>query len=220
MPQDKKFETVPDETAQTQSGASATPEAAPKEAEVKPDPFDLARLRVQPDYEADAAVKKLLTTVPIRKPHRQEWIWVHPSEDYRDVFWAISLKDENETYMAVPHIASEFQGEITRKMFYLVQNASRVSYLWPVKMAAPGERLDGWSISAHEAAERAMVERVRLVANRSLGAYETFTSDNTPVGFEPKWPDKTFQELIRIAFKGGRLIDSLEHPIIKQIRGL
>ena len=28
--------------------------------------FDLARLRVPTDYESDAAVKKLLTTVPVR----------------------------------------------------------------------------------------------------------------------------------------------------------
>jgi hypothetical protein len=38
-----------------------------------PDPFDLARLRVPADYETDAAVKKLITTVPVRRPHRVEW---------------------------------------------------------------------------------------------------------------------------------------------------
>ena len=124
-----------------------------------PDPFDLEKLRVPADYEHDAAVKKLLTHVPCRKPHRQEWIWVHPT--YREVFMAIELKEENETYVVLPHIAAELPGEVQRRMFYLTQNASRVTFMWPVKMAAIGERLDTWSQSAHEAASRAMQERIR-----------------------------------------------------------
>jgi len=87
-------------------------------------------------------------------------------------------------------------------------------------VAAPGDRLDDWSTSAHEAAGKDMCERIRLVANRSLGAYETIVTENSPTGFEPKWPELSFQELIRLAFKGGRLIDSFDHPVIRQIRGL
>jgi len=121
-----------------------------------PDPFDLDRLRVPADYEADAAVKKLITTVPVRRPHRQEWIWVHPGEEYRGVFMSIELKEEREMYVALPHVAQELPGEIQRRMIYTAQNSSRVTFLWPVRVAAPGDRLDDWSISAHEAAAKAM----------------------------------------------------------------
>jgi hypothetical protein len=184
-----------------------------------PDPFDLARLRAPADYEADAQVKKLLTTVPVRRPHRQEWIWVHPSEHFREVLMTIELKEEGEIYVAVPHIAQELPGEIQRRMLYTAQNASRVTFLWPVKVAAPGERLDQWSISAHEAAAKAMQQRIRVVANRSLGAYETIVTLSQTVGFEPVWPEVSFQELVRLAFRGGRLIDTFDHPVIRQIRG-
>jgi hypothetical protein len=185
-----------------------------------PDPFDLDRLRVPANYEADAAVKKLITTVPVRRPHRQEWIWVHPHEDFRGVFMTIELREEREMYVALPQIAQELPGEIQRRMIYTVQNASRVTFLWPVRVAAPGDRLDDWSTSAHEAAAKAMRERIRLVANRSLGAYETFVTESPPTGFEPKWPELSFQELIKLAFRSGRLIDSFDHPVIRQIRGL
>jgi hypothetical protein len=120
----------------------------------------------------------------------------------------------------LPHIAQELPSEIQRRMIYTAQNASRVTFLWHVRMAAPGERLDDWSISAHEAAAKAMHQRIRLVSNRSLGAYETIVTENSPTGFEAKWPELSFQELIRLAFKGGRLIDSFDHPVIRQIRGL
>jgi hypothetical protein len=50
-----------------------------------------------------------------------------------------------------------------------------------------------------------------------LGAYEMFAAESTIQ--EPMWPDLPFQELLRIAFKD-RYIGSLDHPIIKRLRGL
>jgi hypothetical protein len=38
---------------------------------VSDDPFDLANLRVSQDFLENTAAKKLLTTVPIRKPGRK-----------------------------------------------------------------------------------------------------------------------------------------------------
>src|SRR5262245_9452631 len=121
----------PSKPTLVEDGAAAAPETPKVEV---PDPFDLNRLRVPADYEADAAVKKLITTVPVRRPHRQEWIWVHPGEDYRGVFMTIELKDEREMYVALPHIAQELPSEIQRRMIYTAQNASRVTFLWPVRM--------------------------------------------------------------------------------------
>jgi hypothetical protein len=36
---------------------------------------------------------------------------------------------------------------------------------------------------------------------------------------EPVWPEATYQELIKLAFRD-RLISSLDHPVIKRLRGL
>ena len=35
---------------------------------------------------------------------------------------------------------------------------------------------------------------------------------------EPEWPDLTFQEILKIAFKE-RIITSYDHPFLKQLRG-
>ena len=45
---------------------------------VSDDPFDLAKLRVSQDFLETTNVKKLLTTVPIRKPNAQDFVRVHP----------------------------------------------------------------------------------------------------------------------------------------------
>ena len=34
----------------------------------------------------------------------------------------------------------------------------------------------------------------------------------------PEWPDLTFAEILRLAFKQ-RVIDSYDHPFLKQLRG-
>jgi hypothetical protein len=51
----------------------------------------------------------------------------------------------------------------------------------------------------------------------SLGAYELLAAEKLTI--KPQWPEVSFQELIRIAFKD-RLIADLDHPVIKRLRGL
>jgi hypothetical protein len=58
---------------------------------------------------------------------------------------------------------------------------------------------------------------IRLKANMSLGAYELYEAEAAIP--DPEWPDLPFQELVRIGFKG-RLIDGIDHPAIKRLRGL
>jgi hypothetical protein len=58
---------------------------------------------------------------------------------------------------------------------------------------------------------------VRVKANMSLGAYEIFEAEASIP--DPEWPDVPFQELLRIGFRD-RLIDRLDHPVIKRLRGM
>src|SRR5262245_12397508 len=95
-----------------------------------------------------------------------------------------------------------------------------VLLLWGVPLvAASGSRSGNtqWASSAALAAETAKTRWVRMKANMSLGAYEIFVSRATELG-EPCWPDLSFAEILRIAF-GDFRIDSLDHPIVKRLRG-
>jgi hypothetical protein len=68
-----------------------------------------------------------------------------------------------------------------------------------------------------EAAGLAMTQWVRVKANKHLGAYEMFVAESTMS--EPAWPEASFQDLIKLAFRD-RLITKLDHPVIKRLRGL
>ena len=43
-----------------------------------PDPFNPTNLRLSQSFVETAGVKKLLTTIPVRKPSPQDFVRVHP----------------------------------------------------------------------------------------------------------------------------------------------
>jgi hypothetical protein len=181
-------------------------------AATAPDPFDLASLRLNPSFLETAGVKKLLTTVPARKPNPQEFVRVHPSPDFRENLALIDLKDEREDYLVRPEVLPELTGEVVFKTIFTAINRQGVLFLWPVRLPAPDDRKSDWHRSAREAAELAIEKWVRLKANQSLGAYEITVAES--VMANPVWPQLTFQELLRIAYRD-RMITSVEHPRCK-----
>ena len=70
--------------------------------------------------------------------------------------------------------------------------------------------------SAREAAEMAMGQWIRLKANMDLGAYEITLAES--VMAEPVWPELSFQEFVRIAYRD-RMVTSLDHAVVKRLRG-
>lgn len=201
------------------TATNSNPEDQPEKiAAAAPDPFDVDALRLNQSFEEAIGVRKLLTTMPVRKPHKQEWLRVHPDEEYRGTFAMINLKEDGEFYLLTPDIARELTNELFRAVIYTAINRQGVPFLWPARLPAPDGRSNAWHISQHEAAGMGMQRLIRVKANIALGAYEIDITDNpTP---DPDWPNLSFGELLRIGFKNGKLIDSLEHPVVKQLRGL
>ncbi len=180
------------------------------------DPFDLTNLRLDQSFVESAGVKKLLTSIPVRKPSPQDFVRVHPGSEYRATFAVIELREDREIYLLSPHIARELPGEFAMVMLFTAINRQGVLQLWPVRLPAPDGRILEWHRSAMEAAELAMRRWVRIKANMALGAYEIFEAASTIA--DPEWPGLPFQELLRIAFRD-RLVDRLDHAVIKRLRG-
>ena len=155
-----------------------------------PEPFDVNKLRLDQSFTESAGVKKLLTTVPVRKPGKQDFIRVHPSPDYRATLGLIELHDERETYLLTPDIARALPGEYALATLYTTVNRAGVVHLWPVKLPAPDGKVTEWHRSAAEAAEMAMSKWIRVKPNMQLGAYEIYASAG--VIPDPEWPSLSF----------------------------
>ena len=181
-----------------------------------PDPFDIASLRLDQNFVESVGVKKLLTTGPVRRPGPQDFVRVHPSPAYRENFAMVELKDDREEYLVRPEILGELPGETVNKTLFTAINRQGVVFLWPVRLPAPDDRQNDWVRTTREAAEMAVCHWVRMKANMSLGAYEITVAESAMA--DPAWPEHSFRDLVRIAFRD-RMIASLDHPVIKRLRG-
>ena len=122
-----------------------------------PNPFDPAALRLDQTFAEGIAVKKLITTVHVRKPSRQDFVRVHRDPDYRlSPAAIIELKDDREIYLVKPTVASELTQEITVVTLFTYVSRQGVVSLWPVRLPTPDGKQNPWHRSAADAAELAM----------------------------------------------------------------
>jgi hypothetical protein len=183
-----------------------------------PDPFDPSRLRLSQDFAANLGVKKVILTIPVRKPDKAWFVRTHPDEVFRVETYIIELKEDRESYLVDPTLWAELATESTVKPQVLLTAVNRqgVLFLWPVPLPGPDGKQMEWHRSALEAATIARERWVRVQANMALGAYDVVqATGDLP---DPKWPELSLAEILRIAFKG-KLIDTLEHPVLRRLRG-
>ena len=107
--------------------------------------FDLENLRLSQDFAITVGVKKLLTTVPVRKPDRQWYVRTQPSEDYRIQTAVLEMKDDRETYLVSPGLWSELAEEVTPKMLFTAVNRQGVVFIWSIRLPGEDGRLDEWN---------------------------------------------------------------------------
>jgi hypothetical protein len=183
-----------------------------------PDPFDPESLRLGQEFETAVGVRKTLITVPVRKPDKSWFVQVHPAESYCLKTAVIELKEDREIYLIAHSLWPELAGESTfgaRALFTTITRQG-VVFFWPIRLPGHDGKLDAWSESALEAASMAEGKWVRVCANMHLGAYEIFEAAGTLP--PPVWPERPLGELLEIAFKD-RFIDSLDHPVLRRLRG-
>jgi hypothetical protein len=216
----KKYTTIDVDIDTPPASEPAAEATAPAPSDPEVDYFaNPEALRLSQSFIETAGVKKLLTTVPVRKPNPQDFNRVNPDPQYRlNGVALIKLRDDrDEIFVLTPPIARELTGEFAMATIFTAVNRQEVTFLWPVMLPDPQGRPNEWRRSAAEAAEKAMGSWVRVKANMSLGAYEIFQAQSSMS--DPVWPEQSFQELLRIGFRD-RLVTSLEHPIVKRLRGL
>jgi len=170
----------------------------------------LENLRLDQDYIEAVGIKKEISIIRVKKPHRQEFIRVHPDWSLETMMFLD--QDERSHYIVNPALYGLLEGELVPKVLLVYINIKRVLKLWPIRLPDAEGKLDDWNRSALKAAELAREKWVRVASNRPLGAYEIFF----PLGQveDPEWPSIDFQTIIDVAFKDSR-IDDETHPVIK-----
>jgi hypothetical protein len=183
------------------------------------DEFAIENLRLPQNFIETAGVRKLLTTVHVRRPHPHDFNRVHPDPEFRANLAIIKMRDErDEIYLLTPAMAAALPGEFVMATVFTAINRQGNVFLWPVPLPAPDGRVNLWHRSAADAAEMMMTRWIRIKANMSNGAYDTWEAQNLIA--DPAWPpDLKYQELLRIGYRD-KLVTMQEHPLVKRLHGL
>jgi hypothetical protein len=196
---------------------SVPPDPNDVESANAPDPFDPASLRIEPDGEPGSGVKRLLTQVPVRRPHNHEFFRCHSDPAYRLRMAVLVHGMERDVYAVMPAVAALVAGELKPVEMRLCVSRAGAVFLWDVPLPTEDGRRNAWDETKRDVAEQAETRWTRMRSNRSVGHYEILVAEVE--GPDPKWPELSFRDLLSLAFGKGRLIDSVDHPVLKQLRG-
>lgn len=181
------------------------------------DPFSPENLRLAPGTQAGAiGVKRKFVTIKVGKPNKQEFVRVHPAEQFRLDTAMIEDRVNQESYLVSPTLLAELPDFLVAVRLCLAINRHGSPFLWPAKLPDPNGRQMDWHSSMLEAQEIATKSWVRVQADMSAGSYAVFEAvGNLP---EPEWPELSFREVLQLAFRQ-RYIDSMDHSYIRELLG-
>lgn len=193
--------------------------AAPFDTTPGPDPFDVGRLRLPADDDADLGVRELLVSVPYRRPSKETFFRVHPDPAFRCVGGLIELKDdETESYWVDralwPHLTDE--PTFGRRHVFTCASRQGLVFLWGCRLPGPDGKSPDWVTIPLEAAKAAESNWVKLYWDQQQRRHRIKVSAH--LTDEPTWPDLPFHELLRLAFRD-RVVTTLDHPVLQRLRG-
>ena len=178
--------------------------------------WNLDALRLNQNFESIIDAQQVLTAVKVRKPNNQEWFRVHPNKDWRLQTALLRLKQEGEDYLVLPNLWAAVWDEIQPVMLFTAMNRHGEVFIWPVRLPKGDGRTDPFMESdmmVAKEAERKWTRRQWVPENRT---HKVLVANSLTE--EPVWPEITFQELIKKAFKD-KYIRELDHPVLKRLRG-
>ena len=175
------------------------------------------RIKTSIDLESLAGVKRLHNNIRIKKPSKGIFVRVHP--DYERHISALLYRDPKDGghYFVDESVIEVFPTAVSPQTLYLSITRDGDLFLWPIRQKGSLDRPNSWINSSHKAAEEAQGSWLRVESNQKQGVYDVYLAQgNIP---EPQWPDLSNEEIFERAFEGF-VIDSEDHPIFKELRGL
>lgn len=164
---------------------------------------------------AEIETEDVRTEVKIERPSKQIFFRAHSSAEYRLDTMLLKYEPENRWYLPSPNLWRELREELsTVKLVTCIEQSGEI-FLWPIKLPL-SDQPNRWTTSALAAVDVAVNHWVRLIPDMSKGRYRVQKAISE-LG-EPQWPEFSFLDLINEAF-GEYQITSLDHPIVKQLRG-
>lgn len=178
--------------------------------------FTLDDIRV-PNTEMPVTTK-VQARFSVGRPQNSKYIQVHPNPGYCIDTHVVNAEKEGGYFLPARPLWDALEGEPKfqiRRLVMAITAQGEVS-VWPLRLPGDNGRTDPWMESELELAERAKSRWLRIMSSMSISRYVGMEAQgNLP---EPAWPDMPFEEMLKNAFRE-RMITSLDHPVLKRLRG-
>ena len=188
-----------------------------KDNDKKPGKIDFSKFRVSINNTDLPIAEKVLVNVSVGKPGRQKYVRVNPDNDNKLDCATLKLEDEDRKYLVMPHIVQAIIQDVKFVILSLAIDRQGNVFLWEIPPTPLEGRENTWNQSQRQIAEMAENKWVRLQSNTSAGSYEPYVAQGEIP--EPIWPTLSFDEILTIAFPPTHIIDSLDHPALRKLRG-
>jgi hypothetical protein len=168
--------------------------------------------------------KEVLTTVRIVKPGKEAYIRVHPDLALEFITYTFGTKDghlpiEPGVFEAIREKVPDFHRHASCvSLWPYITNKGTIN-LWPLKRESPFSiGSNSYNVSAFNVAGRCREQWLRVTTDTDRGLWLGLEPEEKLP--DPKWPkDLTMEQLLTTAVKGG-VIDSIDHILIKPLRGI
>ena len=190
----------------------------------KGDVYDnLDRLVAQP---VELRTRQPLTKVPVKRP--PQFFRTNPDPAYTMIVKILeygATDMDREIYLVDPAMWDELKTDIRDAQLFLAVDIDGNPFIWPIKLPRDEDgRGASWGESSLEMAELAKIKWIKIKGVKSAGVYApTIAEDDLG---EPQWPiakDGTgafsFGQLLRKAFGNKHYVDTVDHPVVKKLRG-
>src|SRR5262245_9127643 len=97
----------------------------------KPNPFDPATLRIDRNSAISSGPKELITRIGIGRPHKQDYIRVHPDPAYQVNTRVVLFKENEEYYLIQPDMLSMLWHESVPVTLHTAMKYPNALFVWP-----------------------------------------------------------------------------------------
>jgi hypothetical protein len=163
--------------------------------------------------------KTIMVNVLVDKPANNSYFRVHPDWKLDGASVIRDVEGSSRTfYFVVPAMCvhPKLAPRLRRVTLALVYTwPADALMIWPVPIL--GERdFKAWK-SARAAYDLAQRQWTQIAWDETRADYLIEVAEK--INHEPTWSDKSFEELLKLAFDG-KVIDNADHPYVRRLRGI
>ena len=182
-------------------------------------PWSRENLRLNTDISKVLKTERHQNIIPVDKPSSEVWFRVHDDPDFAfdtKVLWLKEGQDRGiyQIHPDIEHLLLDEKRYMPVRLVFCIDRQGEWR-IWPLRILHDGAREDDWMTSALTIVEIAKEQWIKLVSGKSGYEHKTTPADIP----DPVWPNKTFDELLDMAFRKRRIDKPDDAVLLRLLEG-